>query len=996
RDVVPDPPTRRWRAGRPVDVELPTSFPLDLGLPRGEAVEIRLGFVDAETRDVRAPAETWPYESGLAPVAEMTIPTFEPVPDAAEVDARIGKAREFRAGGRPQDAWDVLELAIRMSPDDRLKARLRDEMLKLGDLEPRPLTVEERRIVRTRIEDEQARWFRLVAGRMFDRHRYHGALALLERVGGTLAERADDAVLGALDDAERTERRLEDVRQKLLDHVPAGDLEEVEALEEKLGLGRKLLERAEKLARSGRLGAARWLLRRLRRADDAEVVAEATARLPSLEAELLAAFPDDEREEVDAAIEHPAWARTVVVPSHRFLFIGPRKLVEGIPPESRLRFDLAYVFLTDLFGRVPNPSGDRVTVYFKELWDFGGGVGGGKTIDIGRADPDARGVRVDTGLLYHELTHCVDDTTPIFAGFREGLANVGAVYAFEAIGQREDGLHSFGSNLGQFRTDYLARDLEYWRIQNYGPSAGFFLYFLDRYAKRGDGHDWSGYRRFFREYRAAPVRDGREPFVARAIAHYLVRAFGDEAFDDLVRFRWPLTPADREAVGREIEVFDRGGLSDFADAHDRFPNSPLPRDLLGRELKRRAADGDDEDARAFGRERLGLVYAWKVIGPFSRDGVDPGAAVFPPEVEIDFEARYPVRNNIAFWTEPAAHAPVIGLPTGWVRIEFPYQDDTATYALTHVTVPAAVDAVCHVRADDDLSLFLNGERIGEYHGRGWNDSSRFGWRGPHFEAPDAIRFPVRLEEGRNELLLKVRNRRGPAGYSLALSTPDGRAIDGLVADSLPPDGPPAPDTEEGWKSVLKQSFRSSLGGKFDVTVGRFKGRNKAVQGVSTDKGVAWRKFTVRPGFPKDSPSNLAWLKESVTEDVDAFRLRLTTEGAEPPKLLVTFQGEGGVDGLSGWNLITEPRRGAIRARLERYDRLVYQCEPREAAAADEQTLEIEYADRRVTVRFGDAVLFDRVPIRPIAGRHRIGFATWGDRPRLRRLSLDVPKEVRGR
>ena len=82
--------------------------------------------------------------------------------------------------------------------------------------------------------------------------------------------------------------------------------------------------------------------------------------------------------------------------------------------------DLDYVFQTDLFGRVPNPGGDRVTVFFKELWDFGGGVGGGKTIDIGKADPGQRGYRVDVGLLYHELTHCIDDTDPIFEGFREG------------------------------------------------------------------------------------------------------------------------------------------------------------------------------------------------------------------------------------------------------------------------------------------------------------------------------------------------------------------------------------------------------------------------------------------------------------------------------------------------------------------------------------------------------------------------------------------------
>ena len=998
REHTPTPPTKRWRAGRVVEYELSSSFPLDLGMPRGEEVEIRLGFVDPKTRDILAPLDTWPYESGLAAIGEMFVPDFAPVPDVETADGLIAKAREFRSSGRPQDAWDVLELGVRMADLDVVKDRLRAEMQKLGDLAPRAISGEEARIVKTRIEDEQHRWFRLVAGRMFDRGQYHGALSILENVGGTLAERAEEAVIGALDDASRTERKMDDVRQKLLDDVPADQLEEVESLEKRHGLTQKLLDRGLKYEDAGQFGAARWIFRRLRHADDAEVSGAAYERIPIVEEAYLAAMPPEQQAVVDDAIEHPAWARTTTVASHRFLFIGPKTLVEGIPAQSRLHFDLAYVFLTDLFGRVPNPGGDRVTVYFKELWDFGGGVGGGKIINIGKADPNRKGVRVDNGLLYHELTHCIDDTNPIFEGFREGLANVGAVYAFEALDQRSDSQHSFKSNLDQFRTDYLARDLEYWRIQNYGPSAGFFLHFLDKYSRQGDGHDWKPYREFFRNYRSAPVRDGREPFVARAIAHYLMKAFGPEVFDDLVAFRWPLRESDRSALSREITAFGEGGLFDFEDQHDEFPNSPLPRDLLGRELKTIAAEKSFDEARAFGRARLGLLYDWKVIGPFSRRGVDPGAGVFPPEFEIDYEKRYPVQNNIAFWTEPKAHAPVIGLPTGWVRIEFQYQDQTASYALTHVTVPADVDAVAHVRADDDLSLFVNDQQMGKYRSRGSNSSSQYAWRGPYFDAPDAIKLPVRLRAGRNKILVKVRNRYGAAGFACALSTERGTAIEGLVEDSRPPDQPAMALDDSEWKRTLRQSFKSSVGGKLDVTVGKFRVRNKALTGVSTDKKVPWRKFTVRPGFPKDSPSNLAWLKESVTEAVGDFKFELKTDGDSAPKLLVTFQGEGGKDGLSGWNLITIPRRGKIQARLERYDRLVYQTEPREFASADEHTLALVLHDRRVTVRFDGTDLFDRVPIRPITSlatdeaRHRIGFATWGGNPRIKSMTLSVPKD----
>ena len=39
--------------------------------------------------------------------------------------------------------------------------------------------------------------------------------------------------------------------------------------------------------------------------------------------------------------------------------------------------------------------------------------------------------------------------------------------------------------------------------------------------------------------------------IARAFAHHLTEAFGDEAFTDLQRFRWPLLDSDRAAVAAE-------------------------------------------------------------------------------------------------------------------------------------------------------------------------------------------------------------------------------------------------------------------------------------------------------------------------------------------------------------------------------------------------------------------------------------------------------------
>lgn len=994
REIAVDPPARRWKVESEVVMRTPVTFPVVPGLSGGRDLDLLFGFVDLDTRETLIPADRIPFSSEWVLVGSLDSPEFQPVDDG-RADAMIERARVFRQAKQAAQAWDILELGVRLTDDDILKYRLRDELTALGHFPPRDLSHDERRIVAERIADERRRYLRLAAGRFFDRKQFHAAILLLEEVGGELAEQADAAVIGAVNDAERTAKDIEGARDALIDFVPPEDQSKVDAL-----LAAKsetaALDAARKWLKAGRLGAARRVLHELRRSIDGAISSQAFELLPDVERRLLETIPPEQAAAAQAEIDHPAFARTTVVPSHRFLFIGPETLVRNIPEESRLHFDLAYVFLTDLFGRVPNPAGDRVTVYFKELWDFGGGVGGGKIIDIGNADPNAKGVQVDTGLLYHELTHCIDDTEPVFAGFREGLANVGAAYAFEALAQAGAADHSFADNLARFRADYLERDLEYWRIPNYGPSAGFFLSFVDKYAKRsgrGGGHDWAPLRRFFREYRTAPVRDGREPFIARSLAWYLMRAFGPGAFDDLVAYRFPLIPADREILGRELDAFQGAGLSDFDDDHTQYPNSPLPRDLKAQRLLDLAKRQQSAEARAFGQEQLGLIYDWKVIGPFSRKGTDVAGGVFPPEYEIDFARQYEVPNNLALWRDPTDHVPVTLEDTGWVRLEFPYQDHTASYGLTHVTVAAAQPAMIYARTDDDATLFVNDERVFAFDDRGRNASTRITWRGPDRNVPDAMRMPIALRAGRNKILLRVRNHSGPAGFSLAVANRDGSPIPGMIADAGPPETPRTTRPAE-WRRVFAQDFsRKRSTSSLDVTVGGFRVDARGLTGTTTDKGVGFRKYTVRPGFPKDSPSNLAWVDAKATKDLrDAARVCIVADGG-CPKLLVTIQGDGGTDGLSGWNLILLPHGGGrVEARLERYDRLVYHCGPTEiGAAAAETAIVFALLDGRISVIVGDTPLFNGVPVRGIPARQRVGFATWGTDARLRSIEVEAPK-----
>lgn len=992
-------------AGDTVDLEIPLALPGQLALDAHELIAVRVGFVSGG--DVRPPDvdDHLIDPDGYADLDAFELPRFGGAEGGARLNVVLEEGLALKKSDPPA-AWKLLSQALRDAADDATKEKVRDALREVGQFPPAEQSEVELRVVAQRIRAEQTRVFRLEAGRMAARGNLHGALVLLEEVGGALALDADEAVIGALRDAERTVERMEDLQERILTERTADQEAAVEAAVEKHGRSEDLFDHAEELVEGKEYAVALALYRKLRRVDGVELYDRAQDRLDEVSEQYLADVPPEQARLVAEVREHPAWDRTKVSRSHEFLFIGPDRLVNGIPEDSRLEFDLAYVFLTDLFGRKPNPRGDRVTVYYKELWDFGGGVGGGKIIDIGRANPQpSRPTRVDNGLLYHELTHCIDDTNPITGGFREGLANLGAAYAMEALDQDSDALHSFEGNLSQFEEFYLNRDLPFWRIQNYGPSAGFFLSFVEEYAKLSKSqHDWSPLRRFFREYRDAPAADGREPQVARGLTYYLWRGFGPQVFDDMVRYRFPLQESDRRQLFEEFEAYDLESEDEFQNEFAERPNSPIPRDLIGRDLFSRSKKQDLAGCEKL-RAELGVIFDWKVIGPFFAERADPGAHVFRPELFLDFKDKpQTLRSNRrdktqVVWQDPwpswrptSSHKNVELQPSGWIRFDYePYGDDnSAIYALTHVTVPADTTAVAHLRANDDVTLWVNDERVGSYRGRGLNGSSER-WRGPFLDLPDGIRFDVTLKAGRNRVLVKIKNRFGTAGLSMALANADGSPLD-FEADNQPPDpiGERAAVPEPRyWKRLVTLDHRSYRS-KGKTVVGGFKTKNKEFYGTDTDKGVKWRQWTVRPGFPKDSPSNLLWVKDTVTKKLeDAVRIRAVFAGDRIPKVLFTVQGEGNDDGLSGWNLIVLPaRNGKVSARLERYDRLVYESDPMELPEVEESR-ELTFTVWRnwALVEMDGVILLDRISIRPIEGATRVGIATWGSEPRFKEVEV---------
>ncbi|MFT7618225.1 MAG: hypothetical protein ACI97A_001866 [Planctomycetota bacterium] len=1001
RTHVPLKGTSTWKSGEIVQYTLPTLFPMEADLGDAKTIVFWACFVDPKNRRFipcyGSSASRDPFDN----VGYMPTPKLDRAESEEDTAAMLTNGLSLLKSGNTMAAWDVLEFGLRRSQSDRWKKSFLDAMLSIKKLAPRPLNGIEDQIIAKRIADEKTRYLRQRAGRLFDRKYYHASIAILDAIGGTLQEAGDAAVMGDINEAERRDKSKQDTKRMILEAISPDQLQLARKETDKL-VGEKLLKRAEHYVKKDNLPVARHLLRELRLEDDADLRRRAYAMLEAVKTTMLESMPSEQRTMVKAAVDHPCWGRTTTRITQNFILIGPERLLSGITDESALRFDVAYVLITDLFGRLPNPDGDRVTVYFKELWDFGGGTGGGKTINIGRADPKRENQRLDTGLFYHEFTHCVDDTSPIIKGWREGLADFGAVYAFDLIGQKTEAKGRFKEYAQAFKADYLDRDLEFWRISNYAPSAGFFTHFVQSAAKKNKGkRNWQPYREFFRNYRDIKTKDGREQAMVRNFAFNMMVVFGDWVFDDLLRFRFPLIDTDRDVLKKEAQAYHAGFYDEFEDieAHGKYPNSPLPRDLVFRELMDRVARirDNDEEVQSMAAEELGVIMDWRVIGPFESGGADPLSRVYPPEWEQDFSKKYISGANVCTWLKPSKTGPVFFQPHGWLDFKFNYQDNTAIYALSHVSTSKPQDVVVHLRADDDVALFLNEKLIGQYTNRGMNGSTRSSWRGPHAKIPDAIHFGAKLGKGRNKLLVKIKNRHGASGLICAITQVDGTPLPLLMSDNQPPTESEK-TVETKWKKPIKMRFASrGSERKFDRTVGRLGIVDKAL--VGTDRGgrVAWRKYTVRPGFPKDSPSNLFWLKKQVTKGMRDFQLKieLQRDGKKSPKLGICFDGDGGKDGLGGLTLIIHPADGdKLRARLERYDRLVYASDllklpplPKKGS----RTLRVERLANKVSVHIDDVKIFDLVDIRPITKRDRLGFMTWSPDTRIKSIDLRMSR-----
>ena len=130
-----------------------------------------------------------------------------------------------------------------------------------------------------------------------------------------------------------------------------------------------------------------------------------------------------------------------------------------------------------------------------------------------------------------------------------------------------------------------------------------------------------------------------------------------------------------------------------------------------------------------------------VVGPFDAPQKSGFAKVFEPEIKIDLQATYAGKTGLDCKWIPHHASDILG-QLNLVTVYGPTQEAVA-YAYSEVDVVEAGPAILCCGADDNCTVWLNGEQV--LARDQWLNGIRF----------DRFVVPVKMKSGRNQLLVKI-------------------------------------------------------------------------------------------------------------------------------------------------------------------------------------------------------------------------------------------------
>ncbi|MCZ6787211.1 MAG: hypothetical protein O7E54_08615 [Planctomycetota bacterium] len=901
-------------------------------------------------------------------LAGLILILLAPRPTLPETEAKAEKELE---AGNPGKALVLYEAAIRLARDNYTKLRLRDAYRGAGWAEPRPVSPREHLVLQAHIRNEKARVWRGAADNFARQKKVHAAIltrrAIIELYGKESGQAKGERgrIKGLI---ARLTRKPTDDEKRLADRVIRSARN-----------GKALLKQARKLASRKKYPVVVRVCQEILFGDfDQEIQNEARALRTDVEQASAADVPIPERKVVDDLMADERFERLEVARSRHFLFLGPKKLVQTIPERDRTQLDLAYIFQSDLASQHLTIDGARIVVYYQETFDFGGGLATtpGKLIRIGNR---AMGAPVAGFLHYHELGHCVLGKGWLHPGFTEGLADFAAGFTLDSLGQTDAARKFITGARNQFVSYYLGRDVRYYEIQPYRPSAGFLFSLLPP----GDApYDWQPYRRVFHRMREAQFGEWpvREHQLMRYFGYLLSTEYGPQIFDKLRSWGFPVTRDDHKTVPEEtaerVNPVRRGEFLLRRDelvqartllegALEKHPDSSRAARIRYALMRIAILEQKTEEARALDKT-LGIVRDYQVLGAFKAHG-RMADVVFPPETE-------PTSLEEPVGTHRWKRARVTR--TGYVNLieqKFGYPEKSCAFAVTYVRGDKARDARLWLGSDDGHLLQVNGRLIDKRRG-----SHRFRFD-DHF-------YDIVLQKGWNRILLKVHNGNGAWGFLMRLTGRDGKPLSGVEISAEDHDAA-VPRFDAGKQQtvpVVTDTFKTMNRVRWRKGVGNFDTQNGRLRPLDTARRGLWNRFVVDPDKPASGPANILWLNHPTLPTLDSFDLEVVVPAVPgttnlPAKFGITVDGEPSNDGQSGHTFVISPAGKKLACHWYRYDRLLYLQAGAEVPAAESYRVSLRRVGRKWWLWVNGVPLFERVDAERLPA-FAVGLMTWGAGP----------------
>jgi hypothetical protein len=274
------------------------------------------------------------------------------------------------------------------------------------------------------------------------------------------------------------------------------------------------------------------------------------------------------------------------------------------------------------------------------------------------------------------------------------------------------------------------------------------------------------------------VRDAKHEGRARRLALDVVERLRPGTRARLVP-GWLEDPEFRyDAVQRALRDLDR--------------DKNIPRDKAVAILRRAFASTRDlEQGRALAArlkalgvtvsvaDHFGFLRDWYVIGPFDAHGMKGFRTAYPPEQKVDLAAGYEGKdgNKLRWKRFTAPEGPTVPY-SALVNLREPLGDaaDAVAYAYTAFTAPEGRAVEFRGAADDNLSVWVNGEKVFAF------EEYRNGIR------LDRHRFRARLRKGVNTVLVKVCQANPEPNWEFILRVVDAAGRGLVFPGALPPRG----------------------------------------------------------------------------------------------------------------------------------------------------------------------------------------------------------------